>query len=146
MTLSEEQKKDIQNQRNNVNQTRRSISKGMEDNLYSINKILDHGFIRVIDYMGNDASIVQAARVSYGEGTKKSRDDKSLIFYLMRHWHSTPFEMCEVKFHVKLPVFVARQWIRHRTANVHVCPLKCNLSSHRAETRPKNDRTSQKIL
>ena len=119
MTLSEEQKKDIQNQRNKFNQTRRSISKGMEDNLYSINKILDHGFIRVIDYMGNDASIVQAARVSYGEGTKKSRDDKSLIFYLMRHWHSTPFEMCEVKFHVKLPVFVARQWIRHRTANVN---------------------------
>ena len=91
----------------------------MEDNLYRINEILDHGFIRVIDYMGNDASIVQAARVSYGEGTKKSRDDKSLIFYLMRHWHSTPFEMCEVKFHVKLPVFVARQWIRHRTANVN---------------------------
>ena len=119
MTLSEEQKKDIQNQRNNANQTRRSISKGMEDNLYRINEILDHGFIRVIDYMGNDASIVQAARVSYGEGTKKSRDDKSLIFYLMRHWHSTPFEMCEVKFHVKLPVFVARQWIRHRTANVN---------------------------
>ena len=119
MTLSEEQKKDIQNQRNNANQTRRSISEGMEDNLYRINEILDHGFIRVIDYMGNDASIVQAARVSYGEGTKKSRDDKSLIFYLMRHWHSTPFEMCEVKFHVKLPVFVARQWIRHRTANVN---------------------------
>ena len=119
MTLSEEQKKDIQNQRNNANQTRRSISKGMEDNLYRINEILDHGFIRVIDYMGNDASIVQAARVSYGEGTKKSRDDKSLIFYLMRHWHSTPFEMCEIKYHIKLPIFIARQWIRHRTANVN---------------------------
>jgi thymidylate synthase (FAD) len=91
----------------------------MEENLFTIHKILDHGFIRVIDYMGNDTSIVQAARVSYGEGTKKSRDDKSLIFYLMRHWHSTPFEMCEVKFHIKLPVFVARQWIRHRTANVN---------------------------
>ena len=119
MSLSEEQKEDIRNQRNNFNKTRRAISEGMEENLYLINKVLDHGFVRVIDYMGNDTSIVQAARVSYGEGTKKSRDDKSLIFYLMRHWHSTPFEMCEIKLHVKLPVFVARQWIRHRTANVN---------------------------
>ena len=119
MSLSEEQKEDIKNQRNNFNKTRRAISVGMEENLYLIHKVLDHGFVRVIDYMGNDSSIVQAARVSYGEGTKKSRDDKSLIFYLMRHWHSTPFEMCEVKLHVKLPVFVARQWIRHRTANVN---------------------------
>ena len=119
MSLSEEQKEDIKNQRNNLNDTRRAVSIGMEENLYLINKVLDHGFVRVIDYMGNDTSIVQAARVSYGEGTKKSRDDKSLIFYLMRHWHSTPFEMCEVKLHVKLPVFVARQWIRHRTANVN---------------------------
>ena len=119
MSLSEEQKEDIKNQRNNFNKTRRAISEGMEENLYLIHKVLDHGFVRVIDYMGNDTSIVQAARVSYGEGTKKSRDDKSLSFYLMRHWHSTPFEMCEVKLHVKLPVFVARQWIRHRTANVN---------------------------
>ena len=119
MSLSEEQKEDIKNQRNNINETRRTVSEGMEENLYLIHKVLDHGFVRVIDYMGNDTSIVQAARVSYGEGTKKSRDDKSLIFYLMRHWHSTPFEMCEVKLHVKLPVFVARQWIRHRTANVN---------------------------
>ncbi len=119
MSLSEEQKEDIKNQRNNFNKTRRAISEGMEENLYLIHKVLDHGFVRVIDYMGNDTSIVQAARVSYGEGTKKSRDDKSLIFYLMRHWHSTPFEMCEIKLHVKLPVFVARQWIRHRTANVN---------------------------
>ena len=119
MSLSEEQKEDIKNQRNNFNKTRRAISDGMEENLYLIHKVLDHGFVRVIDYMGNDTSIVQAARVSYGEGTKKSRDDKSLIFYLMRHWHSTPFEMCEIKLHVKLPVFVARQWIRHRTANVN---------------------------
>ena len=119
MSLSEEQKEDIKNQRDNFNKTRRAISEGMEENLYLIHKVLDHGFVRVIDYMGNDTSIVQAARVSYGEGTKKSRDDKSLIFYLMRHWHSTPFEMCEIKLHVKLPVFVARQWIRHRTANVN---------------------------
>ncbi len=119
MSLTEEQKEDIKKQRKNINKTRRATSIGMEKNLFLMHKVLDHGFIRVIDYMGNDTSIVQAARVSYGEGTKKSRDDKSLIFYLMRHWHSTPFEMCEVKFHVKLPVFVARQWIRHRTANVN---------------------------
>lgn len=81
--------------------------------------MLDHGFVRVVDYMGDDAAIVQAARVSYGQGTKHTRDDAGLIRYLMRHWHSTPFEMCEIKLHVKLPVFVARQWIRHRTANVN---------------------------
>ena len=81
--------------------------------------MLDHGFIRVVDYMGDDAAIVQAARVSYGAGTRTARDDAGLIRYLMRHWHSTPFEMCEMKLHVKLPVFVARQWIRHRTANVN---------------------------
>ena len=81
--------------------------------------ILDHGFIRVVDYMGNDSSIVQAARVSYGKGTKKVSTDSGLIKYLMRHWHSTPFEMCEIKYHVKLPIFIARQWIRHRTANVN---------------------------
>ncbi|MGB0905005.1 MAG: FAD-dependent thymidylate synthase, partial [Mangrovicoccus sp.] len=87
--------------------------------LYTLHPVLDHGFVRVVDYMGDDAAIVQAARVSYGAGTKKARDDAGLIRYLMRHWHSTPFEMCEVKLHVKLPVFVARQWIRHRTANVN---------------------------
>jgi thymidylate synthase (FAD) len=81
--------------------------------------VLDHGFVRVIDYMGNDAAIVQAARVSYGSGTKQVSQDAGLINYLMRHWHSTPFEMCEIKYHVKLPIFVARQWIRHRTANVN---------------------------
>lgn len=80
---------------------------------------LDHGFVRVIDYMGDDSAIVQAARVSYGTGTKEVSDDRGLIRYLMRHWHSTPFEMCEIKLHVKLPIFVARQWIRHRTANVN---------------------------
>jgi thymidylate synthase (FAD) len=82
-------------------------------------KVLDHGFIRVIDYMGDDSAIVQAARVSYGKGTKKLNEDKGLINYLMRHYHTTPFEMCEIKFHIKLPIFVARQWIRHRTANVN---------------------------
>ncbi|MEM1273450.1 MAG: FAD-dependent thymidylate synthase [Pseudomonadota bacterium] len=99
--------------------TRRAVAPGLEAHLYAIKPVLDHGFIRVIDYMGDDAAIVQAARVSYGAGTKKARDDSGLIRYLMRHWHSTPFEMCEIKLHVKLPVFVARQWIRHRTANVN---------------------------
>jgi len=99
--------------------TRRAVSPGMEEHLYTIHPVLDHGFVRVIDYMGDDAAITQAARVSYGRGTKSVSNDEGLIRYLMRHWHSTPFEMCEVKFHVKLPVFVARQWIRHRTANVN---------------------------
>jgi thymidylate synthase (FAD) len=91
----------------------------MENHLYVAHQVLDHGLVRVIDYMGDDAAICQAARVSYGKGTKSVQNDEGLIRYLMRHWHSTPFEMCEVKFHVKLPVFVARQWIRHRTANVN---------------------------
>lgn len=99
--------------------TLRATVPAMEDRLYSLHPVLDHGFVRVIDYMGDDGAIVQAARVSYGAGTKKARDDAGLIRYLMRHWHSTPFEMCELKLHVKLPVFVARQWIRHRTANVN---------------------------
>lgn len=81
--------------------------------------VLDHGFVRVIDYMGNDSSVIQAARVSYGAGTKKISEDRGLLRYLMRHYHSTPFEMAEIKIHVKLPIFVARQWIRHRTASVN---------------------------
>jgi thymidylate synthase (FAD) len=99
--------------------TKRATSPALEAILYDPIPVLDHGFVRVIDYMGDDAAIVQAARVSYGRGTKQVNQDKGLINYLMRHWHSTPFEMCEIKFHVKLPMFVARQWIRHRTANVN---------------------------
>ncbi len=99
--------------------TYRATAPGMEAHLHVPHPVLDHGFVRVVDYMGDDAAIVQAARVSYGAGTKATRDDAGLIRYLMRHWHSTPFEMCEIKLHVKLPVFVARQWIRHRTANVN---------------------------
>ncbi|MEZ5715669.1 MAG: FAD-dependent thymidylate synthase [Paracoccaceae bacterium] len=95
------------------------MSEGVEKHLYSAIPVLDHGFVRVIDYMGDDAAICQAARVSYGRGTKSVQNDEGLIRYLMRHWHSTLFEMCELKLHVKLPVFVARQWIRHRTANVN---------------------------
>lgn len=100
-------------------QTRRATVPALEEILYEALPVLDHGFIRVVDYMGDDAAIVQAARVSYGKGTKKLNEDAGLIRYLMRHWHSTPFEMCEIKFHIKLPMFVARQWIRHRTANVN---------------------------
>jgi thymidylate synthase (FAD) len=99
--------------------TRRATVPAMEALLGTAIPVLDHGFVRVVDYMGDDSAIVQAARVSYGQGTKTARDDAGLIRYLMRHWHSTPFEMCELKLHVKLPVFVARQWIRHRTANVN---------------------------
>ena len=119
MSLTAEQQEEISAQRANVNQTHRVVSAGLEEKLYHAVQVLDHGFVRVVDYMGDDAAIVQAARVSYGQGTKKARDDSGLIRYLMRHWHSTPFEMCEIKLHVKLPVFVARQWIRHRTANVN---------------------------
>ena len=99
--------------------TSRSTSPALEKILFKPIPILDHGFIRVIDYMGTDQSIVQAARVSYGEGPKQLREDRGLIRYLLSHWHTTPFEMCEIKFHIKLPIFVARQWIRHRTANVN---------------------------
>ncbi len=99
--------------------TRRPTVQAMEDRLFHLNEVLDHGFVRVIDYMGDDNAIVQAARVSYGKGTKSVRNDAGLIRYLMRHRHTTPFEMCEIKLHVKLPIFVARQWIRHRTANVN---------------------------
>ncbi len=99
--------------------TKRNTVKALEEILYKSFKVLDHGFIRVIDYMGDDSSIVQAARVSYGKGTKTIYQDQGLIRYLMRHRHTTPFEMCDIKFHVKLPIFVARQWIRHRTASVN---------------------------
>lgn len=119
MPLTPEQQAEIDEQRSNPQPTLRAVSRGMEKHLYLPHQVLDHGLIRVVDYMGDDSAITQAARVSYGRGTKSVSTDEGLIRYLMRHWHSTPFEMCEVKFHVKLPVFVARQWIRHRTANVN---------------------------
>lgn len=99
--------------------TRRATVPAIEEILYDPIPVLDHGFVRVIDYMGNDSAIVQAARVSYGKGTKMVNEDRGLINYLIRHRHSTPFEMCEIKFHIKSPIFVARQWLRHRTANVN---------------------------
>jgi thymidylate synthase (FAD) len=119
MPLSPEQQAEIDALRSQTSQTLRATVPGMEAHLYKAYPVLDHGFVRVIDYMGDDAAICQAARVSYGKGTKSVQNDEGLIRYLMRHWHSTPFEMCELKLHVKLPVFVARQWIRHRTANVN---------------------------
>ena len=119
MKLTAEQKQEIKDQQSQENKTKRVVASELEKVLYEAISVLDHGFIRVIDYMGNDTSIVQAARVSYGKGTKKVNTDAGLIKYLMRHWHSTPFEMCEIKYHVKLPIFIARQWIRHRTANVN---------------------------
>ena len=100
-------------------ETRRVTVPALEESLYKPFKVLDHGFIRIVDYMGNDNAVVQAARVSYGTGTKQVREDRGLIRYLMRHRHTTPFEMCEIKLHVKLPIFVARQWVRHRTANIN---------------------------
>ena len=119
MPLDPEHQAEIDALRSQPQPTLRTVAPGMERHLYSAREVLDHGFVRVVDYMGDDAAICQAARVSYGKGTKSVQNDEGLIRYLMRHWHSTPFEMCEVKLHVKLPVFVARQWIRHRTANVN---------------------------
>jgi thymidylate synthase (FAD) len=119
MSLTPDQQDEIRALREQSAPTRRAVSPGLEAILYEPMPVLDHGFVRVIDYMGDDAAIVQAARVSYGRGTRKVSDDRVLIRYLMRHSHSTPFEMCEIKYHVKLPIFVARQWIRHRTANVN---------------------------
>ncbi len=119
MPLKPEQQAEIARLRAETQPTRRATVPALEEILYEAIPVLDHGFVRVIDYMGDDAAVVQAARVSYGKGTKRVSEDRGLINYLMRHRHTTPFEMCEIKYHVKLPIFVARQWIRHRTANVN---------------------------
>src|ERR1700677_5239381 len=119
MSLTQDQQDEIKALREQSAPTRRAVSPGREAILYEPMPVLDHGFVRVIDYMGDDAAIVQAARVSYGRGTRRVSEDAGLIRYLMRDRKSTPFEMCEIKYHVKLPIFVARQWIRHRTANVN---------------------------
>ena len=118
-TLSEEQISEINSLRASTNKTIRPVAEGIEKILYQVYPALDHGFIRVVDYMGDDQAVVQAARVSYGKGTSRVSEDRGLIRYLMRHRHSTPFEMCEIKLHVKLPMFIARQWIRHRTASIN---------------------------
>ncbi|NJO38401.1 MAG: FAD-dependent thymidylate synthase [Rhizobiales bacterium] len=117
--LTAEQSGEIDAARANVQKTRRAMVPALEEILYEPLPVLDQGFIRVIDYMGDDAAIVQAARVSYGRGTKQVSNDRGLINYLMRHRHTSPFEMCEIKLHIKLPIFIARQWIRHRTASVN---------------------------
>jgi len=119
MALTPDQLAEIDAARAATAETVRPTVPALEALLFQATPVLDHGFVRVIDYMGDDAAIVQAARVSYGRGTRRVSEDAGLIRYLMRHRHSTPFEMCEIKFHVKLPIFVARQWIRHRTANVN---------------------------
>ena len=119
MPLSPEQQAEIESARAQSAATRRPTAPALEEILYTALPVLDHGFVRVVDYMGDDAAVVQAARVSYGKGTKRVSEDAGLINYLMRHRHTTPFEMCEIKYHIKLPIFVARQWIRHRTANVN---------------------------
>jgi thymidylate synthase (FAD) len=119
MHLTEQQTAEIAALRAQSTATRRPTVPALETRMYEAIPVLDHGFVRVIDYMGDDGAIVQAARVSYGRGTRRVSEDAGLIRYLMRHRHSTPFEMCEIKYHVKLPIFVARQWIRHRTANVN---------------------------
>ncbi len=119
MALTSEQQQDIEAARAAEGRTRRPTVPALEAMLFEAIPVLDHGFVRVVDYMGDDAAIVQSARVSYGRGTRAANEDRGLIRYLMRHRHSTPFEMCEIKYHVKLPIFIARQWIRHRTANVN---------------------------
>jgi thymidylate synthase (FAD) len=119
MGSDKERDREIAESRAASETTRRATVPALEEILYTRLSVLDRGFVRVVDYMGDDGAVVQAARVSYGRGTRKVSEDRGLIHYLMRHRHSTPFEMCEIKFHVKLPIFVARQWIRHRTANVN---------------------------
>lgn len=118
-TVTQSQRTEIEAQREATHETRRATVPAMEALLYQPIPVLDHGFIRVIDYMGDDAAVVQAARVSYGAGTKKIREDAGLINYLMRHRHTSPFEMCELKLHAKMPIFVAREWVRHRVANLN---------------------------
>jgi thymidylate synthase (FAD) len=118
-TVTQEQRTEIEAQRQSTHETRRATVPAMEALLFQPIPVLDHGFIRVIDYMGDDGAVVQAARVSYGAGTKKVREDAGLINYLMRHRHTSPFEMCEIKLHAKMPIFVAREWVRHRQANLN---------------------------
>ncbi|MFC7735271.1 FAD-dependent thymidylate synthase [Roseomonas sp. GCM10028921] len=119
MELTETQRQELAEAEAQRHETRRPVATGLEAMLFRPIPVLDHGFVRVVDYMGDDSAVVQAARVSYGRGTKAANEDRGLIRYLMRHRHSTPFEMCEIKYHVKLPIFVARQWIRHRMSNVN---------------------------
>ncbi len=108
-------------------------------------KVLDDGFVRVVDYLGSDQSIVQAARVSYGKGTTKVSQDRQLIRYLMRHRHTTPFEMCEIKLHIRIPMDAWRQWIRHRTANVNEYSTRYSLAIDAAQRTKPNEWRSQAV-
>jgi thymidylate synthase (FAD) len=146
MPISPDQQAEIDDQRAQSHQTRRATVPGMEAHLYTAHPVLDHGFVRVIDYMGDDNAITQAARVSYGRGTKAVSNDEGLIRYLMRHWHSTPFEMCEIKLHVKLPVFVARQWIRHRTANVNEYSARYSILDREFYIPAPEDLNAQSVI
>ncbi|MEM6759913.1 MAG: FAD-dependent thymidylate synthase [Pseudomonadota bacterium] len=146
MPLSPEHQAEIDALRGQPTQTLRATVPGIEAHLYTAKPVLDHGFVRVIDYMGDDSAICQAARVSYGRGTKSVQNDEGLIRYLMRHWHSTPFEMCEIKLHVKLPVFVARQWIRHRTANVNEYSARYSILDREFYIPAPDDLAAQSVV
>lgn len=146
MPITPEQEAEIAEARGAIRQTRRAVADGAEEHLYVAHPVLDHGFVRLVDYMGDDAAICQAARVSYGRGTKSVQNDQGLIRYLMRHWHSTPFEMCEAKFHVKLPVFVARQWIRHRTANVNEYSARYSILDREFYIPPAENLAAQSVI
>ena len=128
--VSAAERAEIEALRDEAHQTRRATVPALEEILYQPIPVLDQGFVRVVDYLGDDGAIVQAARVSYGKGTRTVSSDRGLIRYLMRHRHTTPFEMCEIKLHVKLPIFVARQWIRHRTANVNEYSARYSILDH----------------
>ncbi len=143
MPLTPEQKAEIEALRKVQYTTRRATVPAIEEILYQPFDVLDNGFIRVIDYMGDDAAIVQAARVSYGRGTKQTRDDQGLINYLMRNAHTSPFEMCAIKLHVKLPIFVARQWIRHRMANVNEYSARYSVLDNEFYTPPIEQLSAQ---
>ena len=119
MRLTPEQDADIETARAHRQPTARATVPAMEEVLYRPSPVLDSGFVRVIDYMGDDDAVVQGARVSYGRGTRQVSSDRGLIRYLMRHRHTTPFELCDLKLHVRAPIFVARQWFRHRTASIN---------------------------
>ena len=116
-----------------TNQLKRPASPALDEILGQTFPVLDDGFVRVVDYMGNDSSIVQAARVSYGDGTKKVSEDRALIRYLLRNQHTTPFEMCSLKLHVRVPMDTWRQWIRHRTASVNEYSTRYSIAIDRAQ-------------
>lgn len=126
-----------------VSTTRRHCSPELEKRLDQPISLLNHGFIRLVDYMGNDSAIVQAARISYGKGTRKRNEDERLIRYLMRHHHTSPFEMCELKLHIKMPIFVARQWVRHRMASVNEYSARYSVLDREFYVPAPNDLSTQ---